>query len=96
MKEITEEKLDKYLSVTEKALAVVKINVPKTSELYKTASDFLDMATRYFNDAKHFKEKDDYVSAFAAVNYAHAWLDAGARMKIFDIGSEAGKLFASD
>jgi hypothetical protein len=96
MKEITEQKLNKYFTITEKAIAAVKIAVPENSELYKTAKDFMDMAVRYFHDAKHFKEKGNYVDAFAAINYAHAWLDAGARMKLFDVGSEGGKLFASD
>jgi hypothetical protein len=94
MKEITEEKLNKYFTITEKAISVVKIIA--TGEKKAIAKDFLDMATSYFNDAKHFREKENYVDAFAAVNYAHAWLDAGARMRLFDVGSEAGQLFASD
>jgi uncharacterized protein len=95
MKEITDEKLDKYFSLTEKALRVIKV-VAANDELRKIAEDFLQMAKNYLSDAKHFRSKGDYVNAFAAVNYAHAWLDAGARMKIFDVGKEAGKLFASD
>ena len=52
------------------------------------------MAQRYFSDAKHFKEKGDLVTAFAAVNYAHAWLDAGARLGVFDVHD--AELFAAD
>jgi uncharacterized protein len=95
MKEITDGKLDKYFALTEKALAIIKV-VAKSDEGHKTAEDFLMMAKSYFSDAKHFRSKGDYVNAFAAVNYAHAWLDAGARMKIFNVGKEAGNLFASD
>jgi len=92
MKQITEEKLNKYFKVTEAALKKVKIKVPKNTNLKKVAEDFLDMAQRYFQDAKHFKEKGDYVTAFAALNYAHGFLDAGARLKVFDV--KDNKLFA--
>ena len=60
MKEVTEEKLEKYFKVTEAALKKVKIKVPNNIDLKKAAEDFLDMAQRYFEDAKHFKEKGDY------------------------------------
>jgi hypothetical protein len=43
------------------------------------------MATRYYNDAEHFRQKGDIVTAFAALNYAHGWLDAGARLGLFDV-----------
>jgi len=94
MKEITEEKLSKYFKVTESALKKVKIKVPSNINLEKAAKDFLDMAQRYFEDAKHFKNKGDYVTAFAALNYAHGFLDAGARLKVFDV--KDNKLFAID
>ncbi len=54
-----------------------------------------DMAKRYFSDAQHFREKGDYVNAFAAVNYAHGWLDAGARLGLFDVGHDS-ELFTVD
>jgi hypothetical protein len=28
------------------------------------------------------------VTAFAALNYAHGWLDAGARLGLFDVGKD--------
>jgi len=78
MKTITEEKIKKYISITEKALEGIKIIDDK-------GKDVLDMATRYFNDAKYYKEKGDFVTAFAAINYAHGWLDAGARLGLFKV-----------
>lgn len=82
---ITDEKLDKYFDVTGRALAKIKFGSPKTQDWEAVAKDFLNMATCYFNDAKHFREKNDYVNAFACLNYAHGWLDAGARLGIFDV-----------
>jgi len=94
MDKVTDKKLEKYFKVTEKALNKVKIAPPKQTHLYKIAEDFLDMAERYFKDAKHFA-KTDKVTAFAALNYAHGWLDAGARIGLFDVGHD-NKLFTVD
>ena len=84
MNEVTEEKLKKYISVTEKAIAKAEKSKNRTS-LSKEREDCLDMIKRYFSDALHYKEKGDYVTAFAALNYAHGWLDACARIGIFDV-----------
>ncbi len=85
MKEITEEKLNKYFEVTGKALEKLKLVSPKKTHLDKVAIDFLDMAQRYYDDAKHFKEQGEWVTAFAALNYAHGWLDSGARLGLWDV-----------
>jgi uncharacterized protein len=82
---ITKQKLDKYFSITEKALKKLKIANPKKTHLEKTALDFLDIATRYFKDAKYFEKKGDFVNAFACLNYSYGWLDSGARLGLFDV-----------
>lgn len=46
------------------------------------------MAQAYYDDAVHFLEKGDLANAFACVNYAHGWLDAGARLGLFDVGED--------
>jgi hypothetical protein len=83
---VSDAKLEKYFDVTGRALKKVKI-VSKGSvkNWKKSAEDFLDMAQRYYSDAKYFKKNGDYVLAFAALNYAHGWLDAGARLGLFDV-----------
>ena len=92
---ITSEKLAKYFDVTSKALKKVKISAEKKIDWKAAAQDFLDMAQRYYNDAKYFEKKGDIVTAFAALNYAHGWLDAGARLGLFDVGKDS-KLFTVD
>lgn len=82
--EVTEDKLAKYFSVTKKALDMAQAaNKPK--ETLDKAEDFLDMASRYYSDAQHFEKQGNRVLAFAALNYAHGWLDAGARIKLFEV-----------
>jgi hypothetical protein len=93
MKTITEAKLEKYFKVTKAALAMVKDKGFDEKRKHE-AADFLDMAERYYADAQHFKKKGDWVTAFAALNYAHGWLDAGARIRLFKVNDS--KLFTVD
>ena len=85
---ITEEKIRKYLSITKAALDKLKISAPERSFGRKMADDFLNMATSYYKDAVHFAKKGDLVNAFASVNYAHGWIDCGARIGIFDASGD--------
>ncbi|MBD3209433.1 DUF357 domain-containing protein [Candidatus Woesearchaeota archaeon] len=89
--EVTEEKLQKYFSITKEALDAATA-AEKTNE--EQAADFLDMASRYYADANHFKEQGDHVLALAALNYAHGWLDAGARIGLFKV--KDSRLFTVD
>ena len=89
---ITKEKLGKYLDITKRALDKVKDNFDNSRK--DNAEDFFDMASRYYSDANHYFEKGDYVTAFAAVKYAHGWLDAGARIGLFKVTDN--KLFTVD
>ena len=91
--EITQEKIDKYFAITGEALEMVKSH-PMDIDRMDQATDFLDMASRYFSDAKHFYEKGDWVLAYGALNYAHGWLDAGARSGLFDVKDD--RLFTVD
>ena len=89
---ITEEKLEKYFSITKEALDKASEALDKSR--LTEAEDFLDMASRYFNDAKYFFGNGDFVNAFAALNYAHGWLDAGARIRLFQVNDS--RLFTVD
>lgn len=83
--EITPAKIEKYLATTQRAFDKITIVAPPKSFASRIAANFLDMATRYFSDAQHFHAKGDFINAFAQVNYAHGWLDAGARLGVFDV-----------
>ena len=92
---ISQERLKKYFNITKKAIDLLKIVAPEKTHLYKTAVDYLDMAKRYYNDAIHFHSEGRDVDAFAALNYAHGWLDAGARIGLFDVQHNS-QLFTVD
>tara|TARA_Y100000310_G_scaffold24137_1_gene23177 strand:- start:555 stop:836 length:282 start_codon:yes stop_codon:yes gene_type:complete len=83
---ITEEKLEKYFSLTSEALEIVKGRVISGKE--SEAKEIIDMVSNYLSDAGHFKDKGDFVNAFGALNYAHGWLDCGVRLGIFDVDDD--------
>jgi len=85
---ITEEKIDHYMDITSRAFEKLKIVAPEPSHMKKIAEDFHRMARSYYADANHFRKEGDYINAFAAVNYAHGWLDAGARLGLFDVDGD--------
>ena len=90
---VTPEKLEHYFSVTKEALGQAKLHLNAAQQA--SAADFLDMATRYYDDALYFyRQKNDLVLAFAALNYAHGWLDAGARIGLFKV--KDSRLFTVD
>ena len=65
---VTEERIEKYLDITARALAKIRIAAPEKSYNRRLADSFLEMANCYYSDAKHFRECGDIVTAFAAVN----------------------------
>lgn len=85
---ITAQHIARYLETTRLALGKAKVVAPERSFAARIAANFLDMATRYHADAVHFHAKGDFVNAFATCNYAHGWLDAGARLGVFDVGAD--------
>jgi len=80
---ISKQKLEKYFSLSSKALDMAKKNINKSKK--QEASKIIEMVSCYLNDAKFFEKQEDYVNAFAAINYAHGWLDSGARLGIFNV-----------
>lgn len=91
--EISEEKLDKYFKISKEAIDMVLDKGLDETRL-EEAKDALDMAQRYHEDAKHFKKQGEWTTAFAALNYAHGWLDAGARLGLFKV--KDSRLFTVD
>lgn len=90
---LTKEKLNKYFEVTGKAIAKVKSHEMDIDRIDQ-ANEFLDMAQRYYADAHHFFKEGKWIIAFGALNYAHGWLDAGARSGLFKV--KDSKLFTVD
>lgn len=86
------EKTADYEDLLATALAAATVHPGPETPLGEAAEDFQEMARSYLEDGRHFRDEDDLVNALAAFSYGHAWLDAGARLGLFDV-PEAGHLF---
>jgi len=84
--EISREKLDRYFDLTERGLAEVRENVFEGKDI--ESEEIIVMVENYVSDARHFEKKGDWVNAFAALAYAHGWLDAGVRTGVFDVDDD--------
>jgi hypothetical protein len=86
------EKTDRYHDLLAEAVDAVEVCAPEDTPMGEAALECLEMATSYLDDGEHFRANDDPVNALAAFSYGHAWLDAGARIGLFDVPRE-GHLF---
>ena len=85
---ITAAHIGRYLATTQAAIGKCKVVAPANSFAGRIAANFMDMAKRYHADAVHFHGQGEFVNALATCNYAHGWLDAGARLGVFDVGGD--------
>ncbi len=76
-------RIRKYRKITEEALAVAKKNISQGKE--KEAKEIIEMVECYLSDSKHFEKQGHFVNAYGCLNYAHGWLDCGARLGIFKV-----------
>ena len=86
------EKTDRYEELLAEALDAAEPVAPAGTPLAAAADEYAEMARSYLEDGRHFRADDDPVNALAAFSYGHAWLDAGARIGLFDAPDE-GHLF---
>jgi len=87
-----EEKTDRYERLLAEALDAASVAPPASTPMAEAAADCREMAESYLTDGRHFREEGDLVNALAAFSYGHAWLDAGARIGLFEVPTE-GHLF---
>ncbi|HLC84407.1 MAG TPA: DUF357 domain-containing protein [Candidatus Nanoarchaeia archaeon] len=82
------ERMHKYFDLTGRALKKVKAGKEQKINWNAAGDDFLQMAQCYYDDARKFYVDGKVVLALCALNYAHGWLDAGARLGLFDVGGD--------
>ncbi|QDX41573.1 DUF357 domain-containing protein [Salarchaeum sp. JOR-1] len=87
-----EEKTDRYERLLAEALDAAAVAPPPDTPLGEAALEFEEMAQSYLEDGRHFREQDDLVNALASFSYGHGWMDAGARIGVFDVPTD-GHLF---
>ena len=87
-----EEKTDRYEELLAEALEAAEIAPQEGTPLHDAALEYEEMARSYLEDGRHFREDDDLVNALASFSYGHGWMDAGARIGVFDVPRD-GHLF---
>ena len=87
-----EEKTDRYEELLADALEAAEIAPQEGTPLHDAAQEYEEMARSYLEDGRHFREDDDLVNALASFSYGHGWMDAGARIGVFEVPTE-GHLF---
>ena len=84
---VTKEKIQRYRTITSKAMKIAKGSVVKGKE--KEAKEIIEMVSNYLLDSEYFEKNKDLVNAFASLSYAHGWLDAGVRLDVFDVKDDS-------
>ena len=81
---LTTQRVEKYLDITKRARDKATPLVEDNSSDGVRLATLLKMADDYAFDARHFLKIGDLVRAFGAINYAHAWIDAGVKLGLLD------------
>lgn len=87
-----DEKTDRYETLLSAALDAAEIAPQEGTPLYEAALEYREMAQAYLEDGRHFRQQDDLVNALASFSYGHGWMDAGARIGVFEVPTD-GHLF---
>ena len=74
----------------------IKLAVSEKSWLGEIGKEFMEMVSSYYKDAIHFYQKGEYLESFECLVYAWGWLDAGARVGIFEISKNVRRHFKID
>ena len=82
------EKTERYERLLAAALEKAIPSSIEASHMRAVAADFRNMADSYHKDGLFFIEQKDYVNALASFSYGHAWLDAGAKLGVFDVDDD--------
>lgn len=77
---VSRERVESYLDITRRAREKATPLVDEESVEGQHLATMLRMADDYAADAGHFLAAGDLVRAFGAINYAHAWIDAGVKI----------------
>ena len=84
LRTLTVARVESDLDITRRARAKATPLVgAQTSEGIQLAA-MMRMADDYASEAQHFLTSGDLVRAFGAINYAHAWIDAGVKIGWLD------------
>lgn len=71
-----EELVSKYIQNTERVFAEVKLSRGAMSVDRKKVNGIVDMAKRYLEDAKYYRDRKQFETGLASIAYSEGLLDA--------------------
>lgn len=80
--ETAEELLSKYIQNTEPVFAEIKLSPEAVYVDREKAGSIVDMAKRYLEDAKYYRDRKKFETGLASVAYSEGLLDA---LRLLDI-----------
>ena len=84
LKTVITERVEKYIDITRRAREKATSLCSEGSDDAEKLAIMMRMADDYASDAAHFLSIGDHVRAFGAINYAHAWIDAGVKIGLLN------------
>jgi len=84
-----EEKTERYETLLAAALEAAEVAPREGTPSHGSALECREMARSYLDDGRYFLDQDDPVNALASFSYGHGWMDAGARIGVFDVPSDS-------
>ncbi|MBI4010431.1 MAG: DUF357 domain-containing protein [Candidatus Aenigmarchaeota archaeon] len=76
-----------------KEMDKVELILKKLKLIDSKGKDILSLINSYFEDAKYFYSKKQFIQAFEAAIMCWTYADAGLHLEVFEIPEELRKLF---
>lgn len=85
---ITDEKMEHYMNVSRLAMIKMKDACPVRTFSVLMNARFSEVIDEGYATASELYANKDYRQAFATINYTHAWIDAAARIGLYDVDGD--------
>lgn len=83
-------------SLAKKEIDKVEIILKELKLVDTKGKDILSLINAYFEDAKYFYGKSQFIQAFEAAVMCWTYVDAGLHLKVFEITDNLKKFFTID
>lgn len=80
-------------SLARKEIDKVELILKELKLVDSKGKDILNLINSYFEDAKYFYGKKQFIQAFEAAVMCWTYADAGLHLNVFEINDELRKLF---
>lgn len=85
MDNVIDKKLIENLGIIKEILAKAKLAPENLNIMDSTKKEFMEIIEEHIDNAENFLKNDDFIKSFTSLSYAQGWLDAGAKVGIFDL-----------